>query len=312
MTTHPAPAPDNRIDVDTLRPEERAYVDRLSRALRCGVPGCSCASGHKFHCPAHPNPEIATLTVDRLHTGLRLLLPLHALPPQQDPRSPCEVGPRWRVGVVHLRWRAGRGARLLLPLHPPAARLALAQPHSPGRAHPHRRLPVIQARPPSPSTSPPASPVGHPHPTSLVPPSLTLPFCWPPSTATPGPPSCPSSAPSARTWTASTSLVSSLRATPPTTTLTTRRARKTSRRHGSGRRIASSTSGSTASASRLPSLNSPRLLRPRFQPPSPRSGLAPHGLGATWVGPTPSLNVVTTGSTSGGPREALHVADAPR
>ena len=63
MTTHPAPAPDNRIDVDTLRPEERAYVDRLSTALRCGVPGCSCASGNKFHCPAHPNPEIATLTV---------------------------------------------------------------------------------------------------------------------------------------------------------------------------------------------------------------------------------------------------------
>ncbi len=63
MTTHPAPAPDNRIDVDTLRPEERAYVDRLSTALRCGVPGCSCSSGNKFHCPAHPNPEIATLTV---------------------------------------------------------------------------------------------------------------------------------------------------------------------------------------------------------------------------------------------------------
>ena len=38
-------------------------MERLVHALRCGVPGCSCASGHKFHCPAHPNPEIATLTV---------------------------------------------------------------------------------------------------------------------------------------------------------------------------------------------------------------------------------------------------------
>ena len=63
MTTHPAPAPDNRIDVDTLPPENRAYVERLIRALRCGMPGCSCVAGHKFHCPARPNPEIATLTV---------------------------------------------------------------------------------------------------------------------------------------------------------------------------------------------------------------------------------------------------------
>ena len=63
MTTQPAPASDNSITPDTLPPRDRAYVERLITALRCGVPGCSCSFGHKFHCPAHPNPEIATLTV---------------------------------------------------------------------------------------------------------------------------------------------------------------------------------------------------------------------------------------------------------
>ena len=63
MNTQPAPAPDNRIALDTLPPEDRTYVERLTRALQCGVSGCSCAAGHKLHCPAHPNPEIATLTV---------------------------------------------------------------------------------------------------------------------------------------------------------------------------------------------------------------------------------------------------------
>ena len=63
MNTQPVPAPDNPIALDTLPPEDRAYVERLTRALQCGMPGCSCAAGHKLHCPAHPNPEIATLTV---------------------------------------------------------------------------------------------------------------------------------------------------------------------------------------------------------------------------------------------------------
>ena len=62
MTTQPAPVPEP-ITPDMLPPEDRAYVDRLIRALRCGTPGCSCAMGHKFHCPCHPNPEIPTLTV---------------------------------------------------------------------------------------------------------------------------------------------------------------------------------------------------------------------------------------------------------
>ncbi len=57
------PRPEHIITPDTLPPAERAYVERLIRALQCGVPGCSCAAGRKFHCPAHPNPEIATLTV---------------------------------------------------------------------------------------------------------------------------------------------------------------------------------------------------------------------------------------------------------
>ena len=63
MTTQPVPRPEHGITPDTLPPQERAYVERLTRALQCGMPGCSCAAGRKFHCPAHPNPEIATLTV---------------------------------------------------------------------------------------------------------------------------------------------------------------------------------------------------------------------------------------------------------
>ena len=63
MTTQSAPGPEHILTPDMLPPEYRAYVDRLIRALRCGTPGCSCAMGHKFHCPCHPNPEIPTLTV---------------------------------------------------------------------------------------------------------------------------------------------------------------------------------------------------------------------------------------------------------
>ena len=63
MTTQPAPAPDNHIDVDALPPKDAAYLDRIERALRCGVPGCDCASGPRVHCPCHPNPMVPTLSV---------------------------------------------------------------------------------------------------------------------------------------------------------------------------------------------------------------------------------------------------------
>ena len=64
MTTQPAPAPpDGYISVDMLPPDERVYVERLKRALRCGVPGCSCADPGRFHCPAHDNPDVPTLRV---------------------------------------------------------------------------------------------------------------------------------------------------------------------------------------------------------------------------------------------------------
>ena len=46
-----------------LPPEDRAYAERLERALRCGVPGCICANPGRFHCPSHDNAEIPTLTV---------------------------------------------------------------------------------------------------------------------------------------------------------------------------------------------------------------------------------------------------------
>ncbi len=63
MTTHPAPTPDNRTSPVLLPPEDRAYSDRLERALRCGVPGCLCVNPGRFHCPSHDNAAVPTLTV---------------------------------------------------------------------------------------------------------------------------------------------------------------------------------------------------------------------------------------------------------
>ena len=55
--------PDNRIDLDDLPPDDRAYLARIEHALRCGVPGCDCAGGPTLHCPTHPNPMVPTLSV---------------------------------------------------------------------------------------------------------------------------------------------------------------------------------------------------------------------------------------------------------
>ena len=63
MTTQPAPAPYNRILPDTLSPQDAAYLNRLDRALRCGVPGCECATGPMLHCPSHSHAAAPTLTV---------------------------------------------------------------------------------------------------------------------------------------------------------------------------------------------------------------------------------------------------------
>ena len=63
MTTLPTPAPGQSHTLDTLPPEDRAYALRIKRALRCGVPGCSCAEGLKVHCPSHDNAAVPTLTV---------------------------------------------------------------------------------------------------------------------------------------------------------------------------------------------------------------------------------------------------------
>ena len=63
MTTQPAPAPHNHILPDTLSPQDIAYLNRLDRALRCGVPGCECATGPMVHCPSHSHAETPTLTV---------------------------------------------------------------------------------------------------------------------------------------------------------------------------------------------------------------------------------------------------------
>ena len=63
MTTQPAPAPEQSHIPDTLPPQDRAYADRLTRALRCGVHGCECANGPMVHCPSHSHAEVPTLTV---------------------------------------------------------------------------------------------------------------------------------------------------------------------------------------------------------------------------------------------------------
>ena len=63
MTTQPAPATDNCISPDLLSPQDVAYLNRLDRALRCGVPGCECATGSTLHCPSHSHAEAPTLTV---------------------------------------------------------------------------------------------------------------------------------------------------------------------------------------------------------------------------------------------------------
>ena len=63
MTTQPAPAPEQTYTLDTLPPQDRAYADRLTRALRCGVPGCQCAGGPMVHCPSHDNAAVPTLSI---------------------------------------------------------------------------------------------------------------------------------------------------------------------------------------------------------------------------------------------------------
>ena len=63
MTTQPAPVPEGYISPDLLPPDDRAYVDRLKRALRCGVTGCSCADPGRFHCPSHDNAMVPTLNI---------------------------------------------------------------------------------------------------------------------------------------------------------------------------------------------------------------------------------------------------------
>ena len=65
MTTHPTPAPvpESYVSADMLPPEDGAYVNRLKHALRCGVPGCSCANPGRFHCPSHDNAAVPTLSI---------------------------------------------------------------------------------------------------------------------------------------------------------------------------------------------------------------------------------------------------------
>ena len=49
----------------SLTPQQRAYLDAIGRALRCGDPDCGCASvpTDRLHCPVHPSPDVPTLRV---------------------------------------------------------------------------------------------------------------------------------------------------------------------------------------------------------------------------------------------------------
>ena len=64
MTTQSAPAPERFHTLDTpLPPDDQAYLARIDRALRCGVPGCTCADSERLHCSSHNNAAVPTLTV---------------------------------------------------------------------------------------------------------------------------------------------------------------------------------------------------------------------------------------------------------
>ncbi len=63
MTTQLAPVPEQPHTMAAVTPQDRAYADRLARALRCGVPGCECADSPLIHCPSHSHAEAPTLTV---------------------------------------------------------------------------------------------------------------------------------------------------------------------------------------------------------------------------------------------------------
>ena len=149
------------------------------------------------------------------------------LPREPYPGRPRQTRPHAGIGVLQRLRRSGSGAPALQLLHPATAGLAMAptafrsanSPSSPGIPHP--------ARPPSHSTSPPASRVARRLPISRTPRSPPRLSSSPFSTITPKPTSSPSSASSVRTSAASTSPISSHPRTPSTTTRTTRPTRTT-------------------------------------------------------------------------------------
>ena len=94
-----------------LPPDDRAYVERLKRALRCGVPGCSCTEPGRFHCPSHDNPEVPTLRITHGPRGLSF----------KCPRCPFEkvldaLGKRGLMPRAHLYSSAGAQEAGLQPI----------------------------------------------------------------------------------------------------------------------------------------------------------------------------------------------------
>ena len=133
MTTQPAPVPEGYISPDMLPPQDRAYVDRLRRALRCGVLGCSCANPGRFHCPSHDNPEVPTLTVSYNPDSGSFSFECTRCPYGKVLDALARRGLTPESELYTILGRAGSRARPLRLLHPATAGLALAQPHPLGK-----------------------------------------------------------------------------------------------------------------------------------------------------------------------------------
>ena len=231
MTTQPAPY--NHILPDTLSPQDIAYLNRLHRALRCGVPGCECATGPMVHCPSHSHAEAPTLTVVWDERRKCLDFQCLACPP---PRIKDALAKRGLAPEGEFYTAFGAQEAGLQPFY-----FFIQQP--PDWLWPNRiplgKLTLIAGYPSSGKTSIAldiAARVsrGAPAPDQPDAPFPSAPVVLALSTATPRPTSSPPSASSVPTCNASTSQTSSRPHTPSTTTrtirpTTTRTARTTSR-----------------------------------------------------------------------------------
>ena len=143
MTTQPVPTPEQTYTLDILPPQDRAYADRLTGALRCGVPGCECADGPMVHCPSHSHAEVPTLTIsydsDRGFSFQCLVCSPFRI---KDALAKRGLAPEGEFYTAFGAQEAG-----LQPFN-----FLIQQPQDwlwpnripPRQAHPHRRLPFVR------------------------------------------------------------------------------------------------------------------------------------------------------------------------